>query len=228
MPAWQSGRHIGIKTVTVYPDNAKAGLPSVMGTYMLLDGKTGQPQALIDGPSLTLRRTAAASALAARYLAREDCERLLMVGTGAMAPHLILAHASVRPICNVVDLGAGPGGGKAAETGQQARPAGISGSRPPPIWRARARGAHVISCATLSRDPLVQGDWLEPGTPSRPGRRLFTPENARGDRRCRDVQGADLRRHPAEGATKEAGDIVQPLKSGLITEDDIAGDLFRN
>ena len=96
MPAWQVGRHIGIKIVTVFPDNAEKSLPSIMGAYLLSDGKTGAPLALIDGPSLTVRRTACASALAANYLARQDAERLLMVGTGALAPHLILAHAAVR------------------------------------------------------------------------------------------------------------------------------------
>ena len=220
MPAWQSGRHIGIKMVTVYPDNAKASLPSVMGTYMLLDGKTGQPQALIDGPSLTLRRTAAASALAARYLAREDCERLLMVGTGALAPHLILAHASVRPICNVLIWGRDPE--KAAK---------LAGRLDRPDFRVAAttdlegaaRGAHVISCATLSRDPLVQGDWLEPGTHiDLVGG--FTPEMRETDDAA--MSKARIFVDTREGATKEAGDIVQPLKSGLITEDDIAGDLF--
>ncbi|MEX0758289.1 MAG: ornithine cyclodeaminase family protein, partial [Tistlia sp.] len=79
MPAWQSGRHVGIKIVTVTPGNAERSLPAVMGIYLLNDWTTGQPLALIDGPMLTLRRTAAASALGASYLARQDSERLLMV-----------------------------------------------------------------------------------------------------------------------------------------------------
>src|SRR5260221_4504896 len=108
MPAWQTGRHIGIKLVTVFPGNAAADLPSVMGAYLLLDGKTGEPLALLDGPTLTARRTAAASAPAATYLARPDCERLLMVGTGALAPRLVEAHASVRPIRNVLIWGRDP------------------------------------------------------------------------------------------------------------------------
>ena len=65
---------------------------------MLNDGRTGAPLALIDGPTLTVRRTAAASALAADYLARKDSEHLLMAGTGALAPHLIEAHCAMRPI----------------------------------------------------------------------------------------------------------------------------------
>ena len=98
MPAWQAGRALGIKIVTVFPDNALRSLPAVYGTYLLLDAATGAPVALIDGTALTLRRTAAASALAAGFLARPESATHLMVGTGALAPHLVSAHAAARPI----------------------------------------------------------------------------------------------------------------------------------
>src|SRR3546814_11960532 len=105
MPAGQVDRHIGVKMVTVFPDNAEHSLPAVMGIYVLIDGKNGSPRALIDGPTLTVKRTAGASALDSSYLSRPDSERLLMVGTGALAPQLIAAHAAVRPICNVLEIG---------------------------------------------------------------------------------------------------------------------------
>ena len=106
MPAWtdfnaagtSAGGYIGVKVVTVSPDNNALGKPAVMGLYLLLDGTTGEPCALIDGQRLTQWRTACASALAASYLAREDASRLLIVGAGALAPFLARAHASVRPI----------------------------------------------------------------------------------------------------------------------------------
>src|SRR5579864_1595380 len=98
MPAWRADGALGVKIVTVFPDNAKRALPSVYGTYVLLDAATGAPRAMLDGTALTLRRTAAASALAASFLAREDSAVHLMVGTGALAPHLIAAHRAVRPI----------------------------------------------------------------------------------------------------------------------------------
>src|SRR4051794_2642656 len=98
MPAWRDGDALGVKIVTVFPDNARRSLPAVYGTYLLLDAATGMPRAVLDGTALTLRRTAAASALAASYLAREDSAVHLMVGTGALAPHLIMAHRAVRPI----------------------------------------------------------------------------------------------------------------------------------
>ena len=102
MPAWTSqgagNAYVGLKSVTIYPDNPGRGEPTVQGMYFLLDGQSGRPLALIDGPELTVRRTAAASALAARYLARDDASNMLMVGSGAMAPCLVRAHRSVRPI----------------------------------------------------------------------------------------------------------------------------------
>ena len=104
MPAWhdQPARgYAGVKIVSVFPDNAERGKPSVMGTYLLLSGESGEPLAVLDGQALTLWRTAAASALAASYLARSDARRLVMVGAGALAPGLIAAHAAVRAIDEV-------------------------------------------------------------------------------------------------------------------------------
>ncbi|HZS81775.1 MAG TPA: ornithine cyclodeaminase family protein [Stellaceae bacterium] len=220
MPAWQVGRQIGIKLVTVFPDNAAKSLPAVMGAYLLLDGKTGEPQALLDGPSLTVRRTAAASALAASYLARPDCERLLMVGTGALAPHLIEAHASVRPIRNVLVWGRNPE--KAARLAQRLDRRSLKVAATQDLEGA-VRGAHIVSCATLSKEPLIRGDWLPLGVHlDLVG--AFTPEMREADdEACRRARiFVDTR----EGALKEAGDIVQPLRAGVFAEDDIAGDLF--
>jgi len=103
MPAWTTtaGGFLGCKLVTVFPDNAKLGSPSLHGLYVLLSGETGEPLAMLDGRALTAWRTAAASALAARYLARADASHLLMVGAGALARHLVRAHAAVRPIRTV-------------------------------------------------------------------------------------------------------------------------------
>ena len=220
MPAWQARRYIGIKSVTVFPGNTERGLPAVMGIYLLLDGKTGSPIALIDGPTLTVRRTAAASALASRYLSRPDCERLLMVGTGAMAPHLILAHAAVRPICNVLIWGRTED--KAARLAKHLDRRDFRVAHTSDL-EAAVRGAHIISCATLSRDPLVRGAWLQPG------QHLDLVGGFRPDMRETDddsIRRARVFVDTRAGATEEAGDIVQPLESGLLTHEDIAADLF--
>jgi ornithine cyclodeaminase len=220
MPAWQAGRHVGVKVVTVYPGNADKGLPAVMGAYLLLDGKTGAPQALIDGPMLTLKRTAAASALASGYLSRPDCERLLMVGTGALAPYLIMAHAAVRPICNVLIWGRSPDKAAALAKRLTRRDFRVDATDD---LEAAVRGAHVISCATLSREPLVRGAWLQPGQhldlvgAFKPDMRETDDEAIRRARVFVDTR---------EGACKEGGDIVQAVESGALDPADIAGDLF--
>ncbi|TIQ24741.1 MAG: ornithine cyclodeaminase family protein, partial [Mesorhizobium sp.] len=77
------------------------GKPAVMGLYLLLDGVTGEPQALIEGQRLTQWRTACASALAASYLARQDASRLLVIGAGALSSFLAKAHSAVRPIKSI-------------------------------------------------------------------------------------------------------------------------------
>jgi ornithine cyclodeaminase len=220
MPAWQAGLHIGIKVVTIFPDNDARSLPSVMGAYLLLDGKTGAPIALIDGPMLTVKRTAAASALASSYLSRPDCERFLMIGTGSLAPYLIMAHASVRPICNVLIWGRSPE--KAARLAKRLDRPDFRVAATDDL-EAAVRGAHVISCATLSKDPLVRGDWLQPG------QHLDLVGAFRPD--MRESDDTAIRRvrvfvDTRDGALAEAGDIVQPIESGLLDRDDVAGDIF--
>ena len=218
MPAWREGRYAGVKIVTVFPGNSARGEPSVMGTYLLLSGLSGAPLASIDGRMLTLRRTACASALAASYLARADAQRLLMVGTGALAPQLILAHAAVRPIREVLVWGRAP---EKAE-----RLAGVLDGRRLSV-RATADlegavgGADVISCATMSRAPLVLGRWLKPGQHvDLVGG--YTPE-------MREVDDEAIARArvyvDTEAATHEAGDIAQPLANGTLAPQQIAGDL---
>jgi alanine dehydrogenase len=219
MPSWQAGRGLGIKIVTVFPDNALRSLPAVYGTYLLLDGATGIPVALLDGTALTLRRTAAASALAADYLARPDSAVHLMVGTGALAAHLVAAHAAVRPIRQTRIWGRDPH--KAAALAARLAAAGIAAA-PVADLQAAAATADIITCATLAREPLISGTWLRPGT------HLdlvggFTPEMREAD----DAAVARARVYvDTDAALHEAGDIVQPLNSGHLARERIVGDLF--
>lgn len=221
MPAWSSGRAIGVKLVTVFPDNGQKNLPAVMGSYLLLSAETGQPLAMMDGPMLTVRRTAAASALAARYLAREDASVLVMIGTGALAPHLIEAHASVRPIRRVVIVGRQVQKAEAVRALLPLLPdVTVEISTDP---QTAVAGADIVSCATLAEVPVVQGDWLPEGC------HLdlvggFTPT-------MREADDAAIRRarvfcDTRAGALKEAGDLVIPLASGVLKPDGVLGDLF--
>lgn len=229
MPAWNdfarqghaARGYIGVKVVSVFPDNAEVGKPSVMGVYLLMSGHTGEPIAVMDGQAVTLWRTAAASALAASYLAREDASKLMMVGAGALAPYLIRAHASVRPIRQVLVWNRN---GEAADRLARSLD-GFSGIsvRATSDLEGGVRGADVISCATLSREPIVRGDWLAEGAHlDLVG--AFTPQMRESDDAA--VQKARLFVDTRAGALKEGGDIVQPLSAGVIGENDIAADLF--
>ena len=218
MPAWQTGKHIGVKLATVFPSNGEKSLPAVMGTYLLLDGKTGSPIAMIDGPALTLRRTAAASALAASYLARPDAERLLLVGTGALIPHLLAAHAAVRPIHNVLVWGRDAD--KAARLAHRLDRRDLRVTSTTDLAGA-VRGAHIISCATLSKEPLILGEWLPKGV------HLdlvggFTPAMREADDTC--FAGADVWIDTDEALVK-AGDLLHPIASGALRREDVRGTL---
>lgn len=220
MPAWRAGAVIGIKLVTIFPSNASRNLPSVLGSYLLLDGKSGRPLALMDGPYLTARRTAAASALAARYLARADSATLLMVGTGTLAPHIVRAHAAVRPLKHVLIWGRSLD--KAARLVRSFAGAAFAAEVAEDLAGAVAE-ADIISTATLSREPLIRGAWLKPG------QHLDLVGGFRPDMREADdeaVRRAAVYVDTLEGATKEGGDIVQPLANGTLTRERIRGDLF--
>lgn len=220
MPAWDAGKAIGMKMVTVTPGNGARDLPAIQGIYLLMDGATGIPTALIDGPALTARRTAAASALAADYLARPDASHMLMVGAGALSVPLVQAHRAIRPIRNV-EVWARDTAKAAAKVAELAA-LGIAATVAASL-EASARAADLISCATLSKIPLIKGDWLKPGAHlDLVG--AFTPQMRESDDRC--VERASVFVDTRAGATKEGGDIVLPLKAGVITEASIKGDLF--
>jgi ornithine cyclodeaminase len=225
MPAWTGAAggsgsgFLGVKVVTVYPDNAQKSLPSVFGTYLLLDGATGAPLAAMDGTRLTLWRTAAASALAARHLARPDAAHMVMVGAGALAPFLIRAHAGERPIRGVKLWNHRPekATALAAELRREGLPVEATDDR-----EAAVRGADLVSCATLSTAPLVMGTWLKDGAHLD----LVGAFNLS----MREADDEALRRASVyvdtPAALTEGGDVALGLRGGAIREADVKGDLF--
>lgn len=227
MPAWtdfgaagtSDGGHIGVKVVTVSPDNNAVGKPAVMGSYLLLDGRSGEPKALIDGQRLTLWRTASASALAASYLAREDASKLLVVGAGALVPFLAQAHAAVRPIREIRIWNRTPA--NAEKVAAQLSGLGLSATVAEDLDVALG-WADVVSAATITTDPLVKGALLKPGTHvDLVG--AFTPAMRESDDDA--IRRARIYVDTRAGATKEAGDIVQPIASGLLKPEAIVADL---
>ncbi len=222
MPAWSNSgeRFIGHKLVNVFPDNAKLGKPTVHGSYVLMSGDTGETLAVMDGTALTLWRTACTSALAARYLAREDASHLVMVGAGALSPHLVRAHRTVRPITRVTLWNRTRS--RAVSTAFALSAAGIEPVIADDLEEA-VRDADVVSCATLADKPLVRGAWLKKGAHvDLVG--AFTPTTREADDAA--VRRARVYVDSRESAPRGSGDIAIPLKKKIIGLKDIQGDLF--
>ncbi|MCA0011030.1 ornithine cyclodeaminase family protein [Mesorhizobium sp. B292B1B] len=227
MPAWtdfnaagiSAGGHIGVKIVTVSPDNNAIGKPAVMGLYLLLNGATGEPEALIDGQRLTQWRTACASALAASYLAREDASRLLVIGAGALSPFLAKAHSSVRPIRTIRIWNRTLA--NAEKVAAALRADGLPASAATDL-DAELGQADIVSSATIATDPLIKGARLKPGSHvDMVGG--FTPTMRESDDEA--IRRARVYVDTRAGATKEAGDIVIPLASGVLKPEAIIADL---
>lgn len=223
LPAWQRGRAMGAKLVTVFPANETngSGLPSVQAVYALFDGQNGRPRAMVDGTALTLRKTAADSGMGSHFLAREDAQTLMMVGAGAMAPHLIQAHIAARPtLRNVVIWNRTP---------ERAEKLATDLDLPGRTVRAvtdleAARDADIISCATMATQPLILGEWLKPGA------HLdlvgsFRPDMVECD--PASLKRGDVFVDSRWSALDDCGEIIQALADGTLTLDDILADAFQ-
>jgi ornithine cyclodeaminase len=174
----------------------------------------------MDATRLTAWRTGAASALAARYLAREDASHMTMIGAGALAPMMIRAHASVRPITHVTLWNRSQA--RAEETVASLADTNLSVEITDDL-EAAVRRADIVSAATLSTEPLIRGAWLKPGA------HVDCVGAYRADMRetddevlCRARLFVDTR----PGAFGEAGDILLAIKSGAIGESAVLGDLY--
>lgn len=216
LPAWQFGRHLGIKLVSVFPENTSRGIESIQGLYLLFDGETGLPLAVIDGAAITLRKTAANSALAATYLAREDAASLVMMGAGALGPHLVRAHCAVRPIRRVRIWNRTMSRAEAAAA-ELRNELGIDVAATDDP-EAEIRTADIVSCATMATEPVVKGAWLRSGV------HVDLVGGFREEMREADDEAVRRARIFVDArftAAAHAGDICQPLASGLITDADI-------
>lgn len=217
MPAWRAHGHTGVKIVHVAPGNAARGEPAVHAAYLLSDAVTGAPLALMDGGELTDRRTAAASLLAARHLARADSARLLLLGAGKVARALAEAYAARFPITDIAiwSRSAARAQRLAAELAALGLPARAT-DRPDPAQ------ADIVSAATLSSEPLVRGAEVRPGT------HVDLVGAYRPDMRESDgalLAAATVAVDTRAGAMAEAGDIVQAIAEGAIGAAHVAADL---
>ena len=222
-PTWQHGRALGTKLVTVFPDNEHngSGLPSVQAVYVLFDGKNGEPLACIDGTALTLRKTAADSALGAKLLASPTPERMVMVGAGAMAPHLIMAHCAVRPSIKTVEIwNRTPKRAEELASSMQLENVAISAIQD---IEAAARQADIISCATMATEPVIEGAWLKPGA-----HLDLVGSYMPFMRECDDaaIARASVFVDSPWSAVKDSGEIISALDSGSLKLDEILANNF--
>jgi ornithine cyclodeaminase len=214
MPAWNP-RLLVVKLVTVMP----AAEATVQASVLAMSRPTGEPLALLDGEALTLRRTAATSALAAQHLARPDASRLLIVGSGRLAGWMARAHAALRPGLAIQVWARRPAAAQSLTN--ELRVEGLSAEAAPDLASA-ARAAHIICCATTATEPVLRGAWLQPGT------HLDLVGGFKPHMREVDDAAVAMSRVVVDtyaGALAEAGDLAQPLASGAITREHIVADL---
>ena len=209
MPALDRRDAIGVKIVAVIPSNRERSRPTIDGVYVLLDGETAQPIAILSAPALTAVRTAGVCALASRLLSRPDAKTLLMIGSGALAPHLVRAHLSVRAFDRIVLWGRDPEKANALARRLSDLPVNIEVATK---LSGALEAADVISCATLSHAPLVEGRHIAAGTHiDLVG--SFSPEMREADtdlfRRGRLIVDTAI-------AFDESGDLIRPLQEGII------------
>ena len=219
MPAWKIGEHIGIKIVSVFPENTTNNMNAVHANYFLMNANDGKPVAVMDGTELTLRRTACASALAADYLVNKNVDTLLMIGTGNLAPYMIKAHCVVRNYSRILIWGRNEEKAERLALSLNIKDKEILAKND---LKEALNVADVISCATLTQKPLIMGDWIKPG------QHLdlvgaFTSDMAEADSKA--IAKSKVVVDTYEGALSESGELINALKEGRIKKEHILSDL---
>ena len=218
MPAHLHGSgDAGAKVVSVNAANAELGLPAIHAVVILIDPPTGRPTAFMDGTWLTALRTGAAGGLAADLLAREDASTVALFGAGVQARTQLEAVRCVRGVTEVRVV---------SRTGDSAEAlvaelSGIDATRVDDPADA-LDGADIVIAATNSSTPVFDGARVEPGTHVT-GVGSFTTE-------MREVDTALITRarvivDQREAVLEEAGDIVGPIRDGVVDESVIAAEI---
>lgn len=205
--AWIDGFGVAVKSVTVMPANT----PSVNGAMLLFSDVTGQVEAVIDSGLVTKWKTAADSVLGAKLLARPDAKRLLIVGAGTVATSLIEAYRAVFPNIEITIWN---------RTRAKAEGLGV------PVaddLKTAVEGADIVSCATMSKEPVIRGEWLQNG------QHLDLIGAFKADMREVDdkaMQRATVFVDSRATTINHIGELMIPIANGAITADDVKGDLY--
>ncbi|MCS6853638.1 MAG: ornithine cyclodeaminase family protein [Elioraea sp.] len=220
MPAWRERGLLGVKLVTVYPGNAARGAPAVAAAYAAFDHRDGKLLALLDGTVLTLRRTAAAAALAAAMLASSGAQCFLVCGTGALAPELVRAHVALIPTLARI-LVWGRSEAKARALAQSLVADGLPAQVAADLDAALAE-ADVVAAATTATAPFIRAAAVRPGT------HLgligaFTPTMSEAEPAL--LAAARLFADDRDAVLAKGGEVVQAIAAGLIAPEAIEADL---
>ena len=219
MPAWRPHQMMGVKLVSVWPENNAKGESAVSAVYVVISCLDGRPLAVLDGTELTLRRTAAAAALAAKRLARENSETLAVLGTGSLSVPLVQAHTDTMRFKNVLVWGRQFH--KAQRVVNQLKELGIEVRAMGDLEETLAL-SDVVAVATTATEPFLKADWVKPGTHiSLVG--AFTPQMAEAEPvlMARSQLFADCRASVLE----KGGEVFQAIEQGLVLDSDIIADL---
>ena len=219
MPAWRPHQMMGVKLVSVWPENNAKGESAVSAVYVVISCLDGRPLAVLDGTELTLRRTAAAAALAAKRLARENSETLAVLGTGSLSVPLVQAHTDTMRLKNVLVWGRQFH--KTQRVVKQLKELGIEVRAMGDLEETLAL-SDVVAVATTATEPFLKADWVKPGTHiSLVG--AFTPQMAEAEPvlMARAQLFADCRASVLE----KGGEVFQAIKQGLVLDSDIIADL---
>jgi ornithine cyclodeaminase/alanine dehydrogenase-like protein (mu-crystallin family) len=224
MPAFMPGiEALGFKVVSIFQDNPGKGLPTANAMVCMIDPDTGVPIALLNGSYLTALRTGAVSGASAQLMAREDARNLVVIGAGAQGVTQAAAVCAVREIERITVVHRG------VESWERYRKE-IAEDWPELSDRltgttdveSAVREADIVCLATTSTTPVFENAWIQEGTHVS-GVGSFTPQmqEAPSDFVARARVAVDMKEH----ALEEAGDLIVPLREGVISEDHILGEL---
>jgi ornithine cyclodeaminase len=213
--AWIDGLGLLVKVATIFPGNVASGKPTINGAVTLFSDGTGELEAVVDFHLVTKWKTAGDSLLAARQLARPDSREILIVGAGTVARSMVGAYRSAFPEARFTIWNRSAEGAKAA--------AAATGAQVAPDLETAVRAADIICTATMSRDPLIEGDWL------RPGQHLDLIGAYRPDMREVDdtaLQRARIFVDSRATTVDHIGELKDPIARGVISEGDIVADFY--
>ncbi len=226
MPGYvEDANALGIKIVSVFPKNIEKGLTSVPATMVLLNSQTGEVSCLMDGTFLTQLRTGAAAGAATDVLAKKTCDIFALIGTGGQAEAQLEAVLTVRQLklVKVYDVSFERAEAFASEMALKYADKFSVQIQAVKSSNEAVDQADIITCVTTSKTPVIDGHYLKKGCHIN-GVGSYTEEMSEID--AYTVIHADrLFVDTRQGALKEAGDLIKPLREGLIDENRIDGEL---